>query len=392
MDSKLPAADLRVAGAFHGEIRYTGNSCIELKGDFGDDFRPIIFWQSNVLYDAGTVLSLFLELGKDKDIELKLQVRAVDRTAESRFLQEKVFPTRLLRNPVRYEGEHNAYLTFTLHASGKGTLKVGNLHYRYLTEEILESGEDSTFLPGDRRFADGRGQEIFSCFRPMDMKPPLNVFFSGYRHIEGFDGNAMMEALGAPYLLLSDHRLSGGSFYFGTRDYEDQILKIIWKYMNRLGFTEDQVILSGLSMGATAALYYGAFIHPHAIITGKPIVNLGTLARNETTIRPGGFSTALDIVRTLEGGLTEECLNAMDRRFWDRFDETDFTGTEIAIAYMQQDDYDGTAYFDILKHLEGKRISVYGKGIEGRHNDNSIAVNRWFRHLYYRILREDFER
>ena len=88
-------------------------------------------------------------------------------------------------------------------------------------------------------------------------------------------------------------------------------------------------------------------------------------------------------------GTTAEIL---DQKIWKEFDKTDFPNTEFAVSYMNEDDYDQTGYQDILKHLEGKKVRAYGKGITGRHNDNTTAVTNWFKHLYGRILQEDFGR
>lgn len=44
------------------------------------------------------------------------------------------------------------------------------------------------------------------------MKPPLNVYFSGYRTAEGFEGYYMMKRMNAPFLLIGDPRVEGGSF------------------------------------------------------------------------------------------------------------------------------------------------------------------------------------
>ena len=59
------------------------------------------------------------------------------------------------------------------------------------------------------------------------------------------------------------------------------------------------MILSGISMGAYGALYYGCDIKPHAMILGKPLVNIGNVALNEKYLRPGGFPTSLDVLHYL---------------------------------------------------------------------------------------------
>ena len=97
-------------------------------------------------------------------------------------------------------------------------------------------------------------EEVFAYFDPGDRKPPLNVYFSGYKTKEGFEGYRAMRNLGCPFLLISDARLEGGGFYMGSEEYEKLIKDVLRKYMDELGFSGDQVILSGLSMGTYGAL------------------------------------------------------------------------------------------------------------------------------------------
>ena len=59
---------------------------------------------------------------------------------------------------------------------------------------------------------------------------------------------------------------------------------------------------------------------------------------------------------------------------------------------MIEDDYDQTAYGMLLEHLKSDGVQVYGKGIHGRHNDDTNAIVRWFVNQYERILAEDFDR
>lgn len=58
---------------------------------------------------------------------------------------------------------------------------------------------------------------------------------------------------------------------------------------------------------------------------------------------------------------------------------------------MKQDDYDRHAFTDLCAHTKGKDVMIYGKGIEGRHNDNTSAIVKWFISQYQYILKEDFE-
>lgn len=48
------------------------------------------------------------------------------------------------------------------------------------------------------------------------MKPPLAVYFSGYRTQEGFEGYYMMRGFGCPFILVTDPRSEGEPFIWET--------------------------------------------------------------------------------------------------------------------------------------------------------------------------------
>ena len=235
-------------------------------------------------------------------------------------------------------------------------------------------------------------EEVFSYFDPGDMKPPLNVYFSGYKTQEGFEGYYLMRNMGCPFLLIAEARLEGGGFYVGTQEYETVIVDLILKSMKELGFTRDQVILSGISMGSFGALYYGCDIMPHAMILGKPLASIGDVAANERLRRPGGFPTSLDVLQYLCGSMDEDAVKRLNHRLWDKFDRTDWGQSKIIVSYMIEDDYDGSAYEKLISHLHSDGVQLYGKGFHGRHNDNTLGIINWFSGQMRQILSEDFQR
>lgn len=178
----------------------------------------------------------------------------------------------------------------------------------------------------------------------------------------------------------------------GSSEYESMFEKAIRSHMEELGFTPDQVILSGLSMGTFGALYYGCDIRPHAMIVGKPLVHIGNVAANEKYLRPSGFPTSLDVLHSQCKDLGEKEIERLNDKFWKKFDKTDWGNSRFAVAYMIEDDYDADAYEELLSHLRSDGVQAYGKGLHGRHNDNTMGIIHWFLSQYKKILREDFGR
>ena len=366
-----------------------GHDHIVLESDFGKEYLQVANWCYNLRLHKGESLDLWLEYSKDPGLDIRLQI--IENPDGSTGLLHTV---RYFHEELRTD-EQICYtpddgkacnLCLCLQARGKGKISIGSLHYR-----VSRKGA-GVLLPGGKRHVDGKRHEIISYFDPADRKPPLCVYFSGYRPAEGFEGLGMMRRFGAPFLLFYDPRLEGGEFYLGSREYEQNVEKTIREAMDELGFSNRELVLSGLSMGTFGAFYYGCRLQPFAILAGKPLLSLGNVARNERLLRPGGFPTSLDLLLQQTGGLTEQDAEALNRRFWDLFDKTDLSDTKIAIAYMQGDDYDATAYEDILRHVQARQVRIAGKGIIGRHNDNTTEIVKWFQSRYAEVLREDFGR
>lgn len=187
-------------------------------------------------------------------------------------------------------------------------------------------------------------------------------------------------------------RLEGGAFYLGDDEYEKFITTGIQDCLNQLGFDRSQLILSGLSMGTFGALYNGCKLQPHAIIIGKPLASLGDIAVNERISRPGGFPTSLDVLVKNCGDMSQKSIDSLNHHFWDLFDQTDWSQTKFIVSYMLEDDYDMTAYDRLISHIDDVGVEIIGKGIHGRHNDDTYSIVAWFKNQYDGILKSDFGR
>jgi accessory secretory protein Asp2 len=366
---------------------WNGNEKVVLEGDFGVQLNQAVYWRKNIPVFEGQAIELWLEYEKDPDIEIALSVTQFVGGSISEVQQSWYFSEMDLEDIVILDNQlKTGFIFVSLLAKGKGKLEIIALNDRHSRRG------HGTFLPGGQRFVASNREEIFHYFDPGDLKPPLAVYFSGYKTMQGFEGYYMMRNMGCPFLLIAEPRLEGGSFYMGSKEYEAELVYIIKKYMNQLGFTKEQVILSGLSMGTFGALYYGCDILPHAMIVGKPLASIGDVAKNERLHRPGGFPTSLDVLNKIAGGSARESVTELNERFWNKLDAANWENSKFVISYMIEDDYDSTAYQTLLSHVSGSGMKVYGKGIHGRHNDETGAIVAWFKSQYDKILEEDFGR
>ena len=145
-------------------------------------------------------------------------------------------------------------------------------------------------------------------------------------------------------------------------------------------------------MGTIGAMYYGCVMRPHALILGKPLASLGDIAANERLKRPKGFPTSLDLLQHFAGGMDADAIERLNDRFWSKIRNTDFSHTKFIVSYMFEDDYDATAYERLLSELNSAGVQVYGKGLHGRHNDNTAGIGTWFKSQFINVLRDDFNR
>lgn len=384
---KFIPQNLSISQSFKGSVFWNGFSGVELEGDYGDDYYQVAYWRGNIPIFQDQSINFWLEYEKDDSVSIQLKIEQFQSGSVSSIQNRWLFSEEDLKSVVYITNKKvDGSVFVSLLAKGKGKLKIVGLHDRYSRKAY------GSFLPGGMRKVTSKREEVFMYFDPGDMKPPLNVYFSGYKTMEGFEGFNMMRKMGAPFLLISESRLEGGAFYLGDEEYENLITSGIQDCLRQLGFNRFQLIMSGLSMGTFGALYYSCRIRPHALLLGKPLASLGDIAVNERISRPGGFPTSLDVLVKNCGDMSEKSIDAMNHRFWDLFDKTDWSQTKFIVSYMLEDDYDMTAYNRLISHIDDVGVEIIGKGIHGRHNDDTYGIVAWFKNQYDGILKSDFKR
>ena len=383
---KLFPYSIQVNPSFEGAISYQGFEHVTLEGNFGDDFQQLAYWSYNVLVGKNLPIELWLEYEKQGDCEFRLVIRKIWDGSVDDFFEEEVYSEADLAKAIILDSKNANYFLFvSIEGRGNGKLQLGNLHKRWSRKQF------GKFVLGGNIIHDSKRDEINYFFHPGDFKPPLAVYFAGFRPAEGFEGYWMMKNLGCPFLLFSDPRLQGGAFYLGSDELENKVKQTIQYYLDYLGLTSKDLILSGLSMGTFPSLYYGASFEPHAIIVGKPLANIGTIARRGRLEAPGVFDTSFDILRHQTGGISSQHMLKLDQRFWKVFKQADFSMTTFGLSYMKDEDMDSQAYEQLVSHLCNTGAKILSRGTVGRHNDDSNTNILWFLHFYNMVL-EDFGR
>lgn len=387
---KYAPQNTAIVQGFKGAVSWRGYDGVDLEGDYGNELTQIVFWRNNIPIEGTQATEFWLEYAKDDTVEISLEIMILQFRYSStpEVLGVWNFSERELDDIVYVENKsgNRGYIFVALRARGQGKLTITALHDRH-----SRRGK-GIFMPGGRRAVTSNREEVFYYFDPGNLKPPLNVYFSGYKTKEGFEGYYMMRGMEHPFLLIAEARLEGGGFYIGSKEYEDILEAIIRKHMKMLKFQNSQVILSGLSMGSFGALYYGCRIRPNTILLGKPLASIGDVAYNERLKNPAGSHSWLDVLHKACGSLSQEAISRINDKFWSAFDCTDWSGTRIAAAYMIEDDLDGNAFENLQSHLKDAGARIYGKGLHGRHNDDTPGIVNWFVKQYREIIRNDFDR
>lgn len=384
---KFKPDNISVSQFFKGAVKCKGNYDIILEGNFGEKFTQIVYWKSNIPVFDRQNIDLYFEHKRTGNVEVELRVYKFYNGSVGDIQRVWKFSQNELDGIVSIENDELQGPVFvSVLAKGQGTLEIISLHDRYSRQGI------GYFLPGGDRIVSSQGEEIFAYLDKGDCKPPLAIYFSGYRKQEGFEGYNMMRKLGCPFLLITDPRLEGGAFYIDNVDLEDKLLEYIQSKIKELGFTNSGVVVSGGSMGTYGSLYYSSKLSPYALILAKPLTEMGVVAENERINRPGVFPTSLDLMMKNYNSLSIKAEKAFNSRMWKQFDKADWSHTKFIISYLYEDDYDPDGYKNILMHLKSAGVEVYGKGTHGHHMDNHATVMAWFKSQYRLILEEDFNR
>lgn len=365
--------------SFTGEKTYLGRHKLKLVGNFGKEFTPLVFWRRNLDINAENDLEFWPVYQKSANVDVKLVIKVITGAGE---LKQYEFDEHALQRPVIIKSEQKGYVSLSLWAKGKGDLELGNINWR------LSRNQYGTLILGGQRYADAERDELFYYFEPGDLTPPLNVYFAGYQQRTGFEGYFMMKRMGKPFILFADPRLEGGSFYLGSQQYEQQIQFILKTTLEKLGFKPEDLILSGLSMGTTGALYYGSKVGPTAVIVGKPLVNLGTIAQNNMLHRANEFDTSLDLLLKLRKEVSSEQAKALNAQMLATLKDSKLAQSQLALAYMREDDYDDQAFHDLVEVLPSDEGKIIGHGYTGRHNDESSKIVRWYLQQYEASLQQ----
>lgn len=384
---KLFPSTIQIHPSFEGSVSYQGFEHVVLEGNFGDDFQQLAYWPDNFIVYKNLPIELWLEFEKKGNCEFRFVIRKIWAGAVDDFFEERIYNESELKKAIVVDNEEiDIFLSVSIEARGHGSLKLGNLHQRWSRKQF------GKFFLGGNILHDSKRNEVNYFFHPGDFKPPLAVYFAGFRPAEGFEAYFLMKNLGCPFLLFSDPRLEGGAFYLGSQELENKIKETIQHYLDYLGLTAKELILSGLSMGTFPSLYYGATFEPHAIIVGKPLTNIGTIARRGRLDAPGVFNTAFDVLKYQTGYVTSQHMLELDHRFWKAFKAADFSKTTFGLSYMKDEDMDPQAYEQLVAHLCNTGAKILSKGTAGRHNDDTDTNVAWFVHFYRMILNSDFGR
>ncbi|MRN07387.1 accessory Sec system protein Asp2 [Lactobacillus sp. 0.1XD8-4] len=340
-----------------------------------DHWKKIGNYRQQIYIDPNRLLKFNLEYNRDTSVKVRLRFFVQEGGGDGNLANNYVLDFSMGNEeqilPLK-PADIRRFVSVGVEVIGKGKLTIGMLHSRWSRDG---KGE---FLPGGKRLVDpDTGADIAYYFNPGDLQPPLHVYFSGARELEGFEAYPLFRRNHTPALLFTDPRLAVGQFYTGET-IENQIKSTIIKTLKKLGFNRQQLVMNGISMGTYPAIKLGAQLSAYAINVAKPTVNLGRVAIRARLQRPDEFDTIFDIDRQLVSELTTAQLTQLDTDFWKLMDKNDLTQTRFYVGYMTNDDYDDLAVPRMRANRAIEQVPLFvSKGFQGRHNDDPSVVY-WF--------------
>lgn len=381
---------LELNSDLQNRITYYGDSYFDVEANFGSQWQYLGQLSYSVSVVERYATTLKVEMQTTGSAELMVEVKCFNSDRQLIKTISKSGEQLLADNgEIEITGiETKFFYSIYYYVRGKGNVRIGTLHQRRSRGKygFLDLGGNKII---DRNALNG---EIAYLFNPGNMQPPLTVYFAGYHSAETFEARGMLHSKGVPYLLISDLRVEGGTFYLGDAEVENKLLTVIKDCLAKLHFETKDLVLSGISMGTYASMYYGALLSPGDIVIAKPLMDLGTIAENLRINRPDEFHCSTDMVLMLEGNNDHEACQKVDDIMWQRIKEGDFSKTDFVLGYMRNDDYDRFAYNklqDFLQQYYPDR-HVISKGYYGRHNDDSASIAAWFEQQLYHILRSKY--
>lgn len=352
-----------------------------------DRWQNLGTYKQNLYIDPQHLIKFWLEYqGADLQLRLRVFIQPDGGDGDVRDCHYiEVTGSEELELPIKAD-PHVRFASIGLEVRGTGQLRLGVLHSRW------SRGGHGAFLTGGQRIVDPiKHEDIAYYFNPGDMRPPLNVYFSGARGLEGFEAYPLFRNTHAPALLFTDMRLEIGQFYTGPA-IEEQIKAVIREKLAGLGLTNHELVMNGISMGTYPAMKLGMQLAAYAINVAKPIANLGYVAERGRLHRPGEFATVFDVDAQIARGLDRDSLRQLDAEFWRLASQTDLTATRLFVAYMKDDDYDDRALAGLRDNSAVQKAQQFSfKGYAGRHNDNPESI-QWFAQRVADITGKDFKR
>lgn len=385
---RLAPQHLNISPRLPGKFWKEGMHEYIFEGEYGPEWIDLGSYRETLygISDTQKKIQIFLEYHKIGNIQIKLVVNRFNMYSGKIGTQE-IFLDNELTKLVEYGPvEPGETVNYNLYVKGTGRISIGNLQLRY------SRGKYGVFTLGGKNYIDEYGHELITFFNPADYKPPLCVYFGGYRTAGGFEGYQMMKNSKSPFMLIEDSSAEGGGFYRGSKAFEEMVIRRIQEALEFLGFTNKDLVLSGLSMGTHAAMYYGAALSPHSIIICKPIANLKVIVDNNKLKGAGIFPTSFDVTKKILKVKGLKSIAEIDQEFWQKFTAGKLKDTQIYVTYMKNEDYDDQVYHQLVEYyLKNKKI-IYIKGIAGRHNDyQDQSLASYFYHYGY-MLRKSFNR
>lgn len=352
---------------YYKKIIRSKNFGLFLTGDFGDNYTQLGYWKYNIPMNEDEI-KIDLDFNQYGEAKLGMVIDFVNYQGE--VICDSVLIENVENNKfytIKKTTNLKTLLSVSILIRGKGKLSINQLNLK------ISKGDLGYLTIGDDVLMDHNGHKIYYKYLDGVSHDYLNIYFSGHREVQRFEGwNIIEQTNGKSTLLFSENRLNGGSFFKGGDELEEKIMSVISKTIKKLNISKTHVTISGLSMGTLPALYYGAKLGIKNIVLGKPILSINRLAHNYKVKRPYELGSVLDMPTYLNTNNFE----TLDEKVYTNLPK--IKNTQLYLGIMADDSYDDNFYFDLVKYLSPDNL-IHKYILSGDHNDKSADISNWFK-------------
>lgn len=209
---------------FKGRIEQLGHNYIRFIDQNIQAYQKVANWGGPLGVAGNTLWEIRTEFKRQNPTtDVRLDVSMINPYTNEIYYSQSFENDQLNEVLPLKVSEQGAYILVELFIKGnKVELDVGQISLRKARDGR------GTLLVGEKEMVDDQSmnEQLYYYFDPGDFKPPLVVYFSGFRLALGVEGANMMRALEAPALIFGEQRILGDLFTLAVKSLNRKLYEL----------------------------------------------------------------------------------------------------------------------------------------------------------------------